>query len=119
MKTKLNLFIIIVVNFTGAVEERPPFEITGDLLQNKFKFLYMELEPRDIADELFKEEYISINDHDDVTFVRKKHDRLQRLLYLLEKKNLYAVFSKTLLTNYLSVLHTMRSGIHLPRIPCK
>lgn len=32
MKIKLNLFIIIVVNFIGVVEEWFLFEIIGDLL---------------------------------------------------------------------------------------
>lgn len=102
-----------------TVDEWPPFEITCDLLQEHFKLLYMELEPRDIADELFKEDYISFIDHDDVTFSRKKHDRLDQLLNVLEKEKLYSVFSKTLLTNYSSVLYTMDPDIHLPRFPCK
>lgn len=106
-------------NFVHTVEEKPPFKITGDLLQERFKVLYMELEARDIADELFKEEYISIKDHDDVTFSRKKHNRLNRLLNVLEKKKLYSVFSKTLLNNYRSVFYKLNPDIHLPRFPCK
>lgn len=34
----------------------------------------MEFEFCDIVDELFKEEYIFINDYDDVIFVCKKYD---------------------------------------------
>lgn len=116
---KLNLFIILVVNFTGVVEERLSFEISDDLLQMHLKLLYMELEPRDVADELFRKEYISVNDHDHVTFSRKKHNRLERLLYVLKKKELYSVFSHTLQYNYSSVWYTMDPVIQLPRISCK
>lgn len=105
--------------FTDAVEGRPSFKIAGDLLHMHFKLLYMELEPRDIADKLFQEEYISINNHDDITFCRKKHNRLERLLYVLKKEKLYLVFCHTLLSKYPLVWNTMLSDIHQPCNPCK
>lgn len=116
---KQNLFIILVVNFTDAVEERPSFEIAGDLLQRHLKLLYMELEPRDIADELFQEEYISIINHDDITFCRKKHKRFERLLYVLKNKKLYLVFCHTLQSKYPLVWNTMHSDEHQTCNPCK
>lgn len=79
----------------------------------------MELEPRDIADELFQKEYISITDHDDVTFSNKKHKRLERLLKVLQDKNLNLVFCDILQSKYSLVWKILHADLHQPRIPCK
>lgn len=79
----------------------------------------MELEPRDIADELFQKHFLSVDDHDDVTYSHKKRKRLKILLDILKKKNVYSTLWYILEAKYSSVWHTLQSDIDQPLIPCK
>lgn len=89
------------------------------MLQRYFKYLYMEIEPRDIADELFQKQFLSIDDHDDVTYSHKKRKRLKRLLDILNEKQLYTTLWYTLKAKYSLVWNTLKSDNHQPLIPCK
>ncbi|XP_078324280.1 uncharacterized protein LOC111123198 isoform X2 [Crassostrea virginica] len=84
----------------NAVNTGPNFTITHDLLQKHFTFLYQELEPRDIADQMFQACHISVSDHDAMTDDSKKFKRLKELLDILRRRNLYIPF--------LYVLHSLR-----------
>lgn len=72
--------------------EIPTFKVTDELLQRHFEILYTYLEPRDIADELFQEDRISVSDHDIVTDLLKKYKRLRSLLEILKTKALHETF---------------------------
>lgn len=116
----LNFFVTFIADFPGDFERLPSFRITDDLLQRHFEFLYMELKPREIADEMFQKQCISVYDHDDITDSRKKHKRLMRLLYVLKKtEKRYSILLYTLESNHPSVWQTLRSDMHQTHIPCK
>lgn len=95
------------------VVRKPLFTVTDELLQKHIYILYTELEPRNIADVMFQESYISISDHDIVTDFQLKHKRLNSLLDILKKKRLYAAFVCTLeFLNYTVVLNTLKEDRH-------
>lgn len=80
----------------------------------------MELEPRKIADEMFQSGFISISDHDDVTGIIQKHERLRKLLDILKTKKLYASFECILKAlKYITLLVTIQMDRKLKNIPCK
>lgn len=79
----------------------------------------MELEPRDIADELLQKQFLSTDDHDEVTYSHKKRKRLENLLDILNEKQEYTTFWYTLRARYSSVWNTLQSDNHQPPIPCK
>lgn len=103
-----------------AMHAELPFIPTNDLLQNQFTFLYMELEPREIADRMFQAGVISISEHDDITDVNQKYKRLRELLETLERKNLYEPFWYTLQSlKYTAVLDTLQTERTLKNKLCK
>lgn len=80
----------------------------------------MELEPRKVADEMFQSGFISISDHDDVTSIIQKHERLRKLLDVLKKNKLYASFECILKAlKCITLLDTIRTDRKLKNIPCK
>lgn len=90
------------------------------MLQKHFASLYMELEPREVADEMFQSGFITISDHDDVTGIIQKYERLRKLLDVLKRKKLYASFECTLKSlKYITLLDTIRTDRKLKNIPCK
>lgn len=104
--------------FSG--NEQPKRVINNELLQKRFVFLYMEVEPRDIADEMFQEEDISISDHDSVTDYDMKYKRLRNLLKILKEREKYASFTSILNSRkYMSILKTLQEDKPLMRSPCK
>lgn len=104
----------------NAFPRRPTLKLTltDDLLQKHFASLYMELEPRKIADEMFQSGFISISDHDDVTGIIQKHERLRKLLDILKTKKLYASFECILKAlKYITLLVTIQMDRKLKNIP--
>lgn len=104
----------------SAFPRRPTLKLTltDDLLQKHFASLYMELEPRKVADEMFQSGFISISDHDDVTSIIQKHERLRKLLDVLKKKKLYASFECILKAlKCITLLDTIRTDRKLKSIP--
>lgn len=97
-------------DFPGAVQDESPFiPLTNKLLQKLFGFLYLELEPREIADRMFQAGYIEPSEHDDITDSNKKYKRLRNLLSILKGKNLYEHFWCTLQSlKYTLVLDTLQ-----------
>lgn len=106
---------------SGAVNSRPRFNVTDDLLQRHFSILYTALEPRNIADFMFQEGHISVDEHDMMTIPPKKHKRLKNLLDVLKKrKTLYVSFLYTLkFLKFTSVLETLETDKKPENIPCK
>lgn len=101
----LTLFYIILVD-----AQTFPFTLTYELLQRHIHFLYMELEPREIADEMFQSGYIFCNDHDSVTDSQQKYVRFMSLLDIIKENQLYSQFACTLQNSmkYISVLETLQ-----------
>lgn len=81
---------------SGPPCEISNFRVTDELLKKHFDILYTDLEPREIADELFQAGLISVSDHDIVTDSPKKYNRLRSLLKILELKKLHGQFLHTL-----------------------
>lgn len=79
----------------------------------------MELEPRDIADELLQKQVLSIDDHDDIKYSHKKCKRLENLLDILNEKQEYTTFWHTLKARYSAAWNTLQLDNHQPPIPCK
>lgn len=76
-------------DFTVAVP------LSDAFLQEHFAILYKELEPREIADEMFQAGHITVSEHDDVTECTKKWKRLKCLFNILKEKELYGPFVYT------------------------
>lgn len=94
--------------------------LSDALLQEHFAILYKELEPREIADEMFQAGHITVSDHDNVTECPKKWKRLKCLLNILKKNKLYAPFGYTLQSlKYLEVLGVLQQGKETSSITCK
>ena len=115
-----SLFLYVGFDFSDAVNTGPNFTITHDLLQKHFTFLYQELEPRDIADQMFQACHISVSDHDAMTDDSKKFKRLKELLDILRRRNLYIPFLYVLHSlRYFTVLDTLQRDRKLKVKPCK
>lgn len=84
--------------------------ISDALLQEHLAILYNELEPREIADEMFQAGHINVSDHDDVTECPKKWKRMKCLLNILKKNKLYTPFGYTLSLKYVEVLDVLQQG---------
>lgn len=111
---------VLLFALSGAVNTRPIFEVTGELLQKHFGILYTELEPRKIADLMFQDGHITIKEHNDLTACEKKHKRLKYLLSVLKTKQLYAPFLCILkFLEYKLVLETLETDKKLENPPCK
>lgn len=94
--------------------------VTDELLQKHFEILYTDLEPREIADELFQEGLISVSDHDIVSDSPKKYNRLRSLLKILEMKQLHGPFLFTLDCSQCDlIMKTLKTDIQFRIIPCK
>lgn len=107
--------------FPGALQRETPFIPTEQLLQKHTAFLYLKLEPREIADEMFQEGHLTLGDHDDITDLKQKYKRLRELLNILKKKNdLYEPFWCTLQSlKYTTVLDTLRTDKVFKNELCK
>lgn len=70
----------------------PSITLDDELLQKHSAFLYTELEPREIADEMFQAGHITVSEHDDVTECPRKWKRLKCLLNILKKKQVVCTF---------------------------
>lgn len=80
----------------------------------------MELEPREIADQMFQAGHISICEHDYVTDLKQKYKRLKSLLDVLKSKNLYVSFECTLRSlKYISVLDVLHKDRRLKMNHCE
>lgn len=109
-----------LLDFPGAVQRRVNLTLTHELLQRHFSCLYMELEPREIADEMFQAGHLTLFDHDNVTESNQRYKRLSFLLNILMKKELYAQLVCTLQSlGYRSVLDTLQKDRKLKNKPCK
>lgn len=90
------------------------------MLHNHFEYLFTELEPREIADEMFKAGHFSTSDHDNVTDLPNRHKRLKSVLAILGRKHLHAHFLDLLESlEYTSVLETLRTERQFIPEPCK
>lgn len=104
----------------AVVKKIPKFTVTDTLLKNHFGYLFIELEPRRIADEMFQAGLFSISDHDDVTYLPNKHKRLKRVLEILEKKHSHAPFTELLESlQHTPVLETLQRERQLISETCK
>lgn len=93
--------------------------VTDQLLQNQFGYLFTELDPREIADEMFQAGHINVSDHDDVTECPKKWKRMKCLLNILKNNKLYTPFGYTLSLKYVEVLDVLQQGRETTSITCK
>lgn len=85
-----------------------------EMLQKHFAFLYMKLEPREVADLLFQSGHISVDEHDEVIECNRKIGRLKSLLAILKKDKLYTQFVCTLQSlECNSVLETLQRNEQL------
>lgn len=100
-------------DFTVAVP------ISDALLHEHLAILYNELEPREIADEMFQAGHINVSDHDDVTECPKKWKRMKCLLNILKNNKLYTPFGYTLSLKYVEVLDVLQQGRETTSITCK
>lgn len=90
------------------------------MLENHFELLSYELEPREIADEMFKAGHFSPSDHDSVTDLKNRNGRLKTLLKVLERKKLYAPFLDVLESlGHTVVLETLNTEGHFQYEVCK
>lgn len=101
-------------------EEGPNFSVNCQLLLGHFQVLFYELEPREIADKMLTTGHFSPNDHDSVTDLKNRTMRLQSLLNILERKQLYAPFLVVLESlGHTVVLETLKTERHFNHEPCK
>lgn len=104
----------------AVVQTKTKFTVTDKLLQKHFGYLYTELEPREIADEMFQAGHFTVFDHDNVTDLPNRYKRLKFFLKILKTKHLYADFLEILESmNHTSVLETLRTEQPLWHEPCK
>ncbi|XP_061164251.1 uncharacterized protein LOC133173280 [Saccostrea echinata] len=101
-----------------VAQRKPPFVVTDELLQKHLSCLHIELEPREIADEMFQAGYISDKDHDAVTDPDSKYKRVKELLKILKKKKLYSHFVFVLQSlKYVQVLGTLEKDRKMTKKP--
>lgn len=90
------------------------------MLQDNFGFLFTELEPREIADEMFQAGHFSTSDHDNVTDLPTRHKRLKSVLKILERKHLHAAFLELLESlQHTLVIETLQNERQFSPEPCK
>lgn len=103
-----------VICFPDGIQGSHDLTLNNEMLQNHFAYLYMKLEPREVAHILFQSGHISLDEHDKVTECYQKIGRLKSLLAILKKNNLYSHFMRTLkLLECISVLDTLRNNEQL------
>ncbi|XP_062578629.1 uncharacterized protein LOC134240555, partial [Saccostrea cucullata] len=101
-----------------CVTRNPPFLVTDDLLQKHISCLHTQLEPREIADEMFQSGDITDKDHDTVTDPDRKYTRVTELLQILKKRNLYSNFVYVLQSlKYFQVLEILEKDIKMTKKP--
>lgn len=93
------------MNVSDALHGGPLPSNMHELLQKHMPFLYYVLEPREVADEMFQAGHFSIREHDFITESTKKLKRLQTLLCIVEKRNLYCPL--------LYALQSLSNGVNL------
>lgn len=112
-------FISCLFLFAG-LENKPSFSIDDKMLQNHLDFLYTELEPREIADEMFQASLFTPADHDYITDNPKRRKRLRNLLEILKRKRMHARFLVLLKEmQHTIVLETLRTNRQFRHDPCK
>lgn len=96
------------------------FSVDDTMLQNHFEFLYTELEPREIADEMLQASLFTPDDHDYITDNPQRRKRLRNLLEILKMKKMHAQFLGLLgKMKHTLVLETLRTGRLFRHDPCK
>lgn len=117
------IIFVHLVSFSfplAVVQSKSKFTVTDKLLQNHFGCLYNELEPREIAKEMFKRGHFSNTDYNDVTALQNKRKRLEHFLEILERKHLHVPFYDTLESRqYNLLLEALRTDQPLGHEPCK
>lgn len=104
-----------MIDILGSTER-----MSEEMLNKHFDLLYTVLEPRDIANVMLQEGQIHAHHHDDITNNRKKYKRLEILLKVLKKKELYTCFACILESlEYTSLLETLNNGAPYINILCK
>ncbi|XP_065942164.1 uncharacterized protein [Magallana gigas] len=84
--------------------------VNDKLLQHHFGYLFTELEPREIADEMFQAGHFSTSDHDYLADLPNRHKRLKSVLKFLERKHLHAPFLDVLKSlHHASVIATLQT----------
>lgn len=94
--------------------------VTDQLLQNQFGYLFTELDPREIADEMFQAGHFSTSDHDYLADLPNRHKRLKSVLKILKIKHLHAPFLDVLESlHYASVIAILQTERQFIPKPCK
>lgn len=100
----------------GTLNER----LTDSFLRKRFFSLFVYLEPREIADEMFRRGYISNAEHTDVSEIKTKYKRLEELLRILQQNNSYGVFINVLqFLGYSTLLKDLERDEPLNSEQCK
>lgn len=106
--------------FFSDTVQKTLFSVTDELLREHFGLLLCKLEPRDIADIMFQEGYISVTEHDDVTDLSQIRKQLTSLLDILQKKKLHTQFLCTLqFLDYHSALNLLMGKSELKNKTCE
>lgn len=66
--------------------------VAYETLQNKFALIYMNMEPRDIADEMLQDGLITVAQHDGVADFSNKYQRLVELFRIMKSKQSHSTF---------------------------
>lgn len=104
----------------AALENKPTFSVDDEMLQHHLDFLYTELEPRVIADQMFQASVFTVADHDYITDNPKRRKRLRNLLEILKKKRMHDSFLVVLkdMEHYVA-LKTLETNSQFRHDPCK
>lgn len=104
----------------AVVENKLSFSVNDKMLQNHLDVLYTELEPREIADEMFQASLFTPDDHDYITDNPKRRKRLRNLLEILEMKGMHAQFLVLLnKMGHTLVLETLKTNWQFRYDTCK
>ena len=63
-----------------------------EALQNKVSYIYMNEEPREIADKMLQAGLISVAQHDEIADFSTKYQRLEKLFEILKSKLTFSTF---------------------------
>lgn len=83
-----------------------------EALQNKVSYIYMNEEPREIADKMLQAGLISVAQHDEIADFSTKYQRLEKLFEILKSKMSLSTFVDM-------VLFFERTAVRTPAFKCK
>lgn len=104
----------------AALEKKLSFSVNDKMLEHHLDVLYTELEPREIADEMFQASFFTVADHDYITDNPTRRKRLRNLLKILKKNRMHDRFLVMLKEmKHDIVLETLRTNSQFRHDPCK